>query len=88
MADKLRKNPDLFITVKSRKDTLFTGNAYSITSLNELGFFDILPFHTNFVTLIKDFVVIDKGLPTEKNIKMDKGILTVISNTIKVYVGV
>jgi F0F1-type ATP synthase epsilon subunit len=88
MPDKLRKNPDLVLTVKSRKDTLFSGNVYSITSINELGFFDILPYHTNFVTLIKDVVVIDKGLPTEKDIKLDKGVLTVISNNIKIYVGI
>lgn len=88
MFDNHKKSPDLTVNIKSRKDALFGGAAYSITSMNELGFFDVLPFHTNFVTLIKDFIVVDKGLPTEKTIKLDKGILTVISNTVKIYVGI
>jgi F0F1-type ATP synthase epsilon subunit len=78
----------LSVTIKSRKELIFEGKAYSVTSYNEIGFFDVLPFHTNFVTLIRDFVVIDKGLPTEKSVQLEKGIVTVISNTVKVYVGI
>lgn len=76
------------VTIKSRKETLFEGSAFSVTSQNEGGFFDILPFHTNYVTLVKDFVVLDKGLATEKNIQLDKGIVTVTSNIVRVYVGI
>lgn len=88
MPDKYRQKKDLKIVVKSRKETLFEGDAYSLTSTNERGFFDVLPFHTNFVTLIKDFVVVDKGLETEKNVKLEKGILTVIKNEVNVYLGI
>ncbi len=88
MPDTLRKKADLFITVKSRKGTLFEGSAFSITSMNEFGFFDVLPEHANFVTLIKDFVVLDKDLTSQKDIKLEKGILTVLANKVKVYVGI
>jgi F0F1-type ATP synthase epsilon subunit len=88
MADPLRKNQSLSVIVKSRKEVLFEGSAYSITSYNERGFFDILPTHANFVTLIKDFVVIDKDLPSERDIKLDKGIMTVQMDKVQVYVGI
>jgi F0F1-type ATP synthase epsilon subunit len=88
MFNNSKRNSDLTVNIKSRKEVLFVGVAYSVTSMNELGFFDVLPFHTNFVTLIKDFIIVDQGLPTEKTIKLDKGILTVVSNTVKIYVGI
>jgi len=88
MSRKNKPEDFLKLTIKSRKETAFDGNAHSLTSFNDRGFFDVLPYHTNFVTLIRDFVVIDKGLPTEKNIKLEKGIVTIISNTVKVYIGI
>jgi len=88
MSTKVNPEDLLTVTIKSRKETLFEGKAFSITSQNERGFFDVLPFHTNFVTLVKDFVVLDKGLSSEKNIQVDKGIVTVTSNVVRVYVGI
>jgi len=38
--------------------------------------------------MISGDIIVDKELPTEKTIKMEKGILTVVSNTVDVYVGV
>ncbi len=88
MSNKVDPENLLTVTIKSRKENLFEGRAFSITSQNDRGFFDILPFHTNFVTLVRDFVVIDKGLATEKSIQLDKGIVTVVSNVVRVYVGI
>ena len=82
------QNKVLNVSIRSKKENLFEGIAKSVSSQNEVGFFDILPMHTNFVTLVKDFVVVDKGLATEKHIQIEKGILTVVSDVVKVYVGI
>ena len=88
MSTNIKPEDLLTVTIKSKTESIFEGKAFSITSLNQRGFFDILPFHTNYVSLIKDFVVLDKGLATEKNIQLDKGIVTVTSNVVRVYVGI
>lgn len=82
------KNKVLNVSVRSKKEKIYEGIARSVSSQNEMGFFDILPMHTNFVTLVKNFVVIDKGLSTEKYIKIESGIVTVVGDLVKVYIGI
>ena len=73
------------VDIRSRKEKFFQGDAKSVTSLNETGEFDVLPQHANFVTLIRGFVVVDKGLPTEKRIELDNGVLAAKTDSVDVY---
>lgn len=43
----------LTVKILSPTQTIFDGEAYSISSVNSLGKFDILPFHANFITLVQ-----------------------------------
>lgn len=43
----------LQVKIISPTQTIFDGEAYSISSVNSLGKFDILPFHANFITLVQ-----------------------------------
>ncbi len=78
----------LFISIKSKEKNLFNGLANTVTSINERGIFDILPFHTNFITLVTDYVIVDKGLSTEQKFQIDKGVLYVLSNKVDIHVGI
>lgn len=82
------KTKVLNVSIRSKKEKIYEGIAKSVSSQNDMGFFDILPMHTNYVTLVSDFVIVDKGLATEKYVKLDKGIITVVSDIVKVYVGI
>jgi len=75
------------VSIKNKKEQLFLGEASSITSKNDRGIFDILPFHVNFITLIYDFIVIDRNLNTEKRFEMENGILYTLGNKIDIYIG-
>lgn len=78
----------LKVLIRSRSKNFFTGEVYSVSSKNEKGPFDVLPQHAQFVTLLTGNIVLDKGLPTEKTIEVDKGVLNVLGDKIDVYVGV
>ena len=75
------------VSIKNKKEQLFLGDALSVTSKNDDGVFDILPFQVNFITLIFDFIVIDRNLPSEKRYEMENGVLYTISNKVEIYVG-
>lgn len=75
------------VSIKNKKEQLFLGDASSVTSKNDRGVFDILPYHVNFITLIKDFIVIDRNLPSEKRYEMETGVLYTVMNRIEIYVG-
>lgn len=73
------------VDIRSRKEQFFSGEAKTVTSLNDTGEFDVLPQHANFVTLIRSFVVIDKGMPTEKKFKIDNGVLAAKTGAVDIY---
>ena len=73
------------VDIRSRKEKFFQGEAKTVTSLNETGEFDVLPQHANFVTLIRGFVIVDKGLSTEKRFDVDNGVLATKTDAVDVY---
>jgi len=48
----------LTVKIISPTQTLFDGEAYSISSINSSGKFDILPYHANFITLVQKVPII------------------------------
>ncbi len=78
----------LTVSIKSKDKTIFSGGVHTVTSKNERGVFDILTFHANFISLITNYIILDKGLPSEKRFEIEKGVLYVLSNKVDVYVGI
>ncbi|MBW6441837.1 hypothetical protein K0B04_02945 [Patescibacteria group bacterium] len=83
----VNKSDKINVSIKNKKEQLFLGDASSVTSKNESGVFDILPYHVNFITLIFDFIIIDRNMPSEKRYEMENGVLYTISNRVEIYVG-
>lgn len=69
------------------KEVFFEGKAKSVSSENQLGKFDILPEHENFISLIFNELVIitDKG--ERLSYKFKKGVLKVAQNRVKIFLG-
>lgn len=86
MADKQTQN--ITVSIRTREKLIFEGVASSVTSFNVRGKFDILPFHTNFITLVSKFIIIDAGTQNEQKYDIDKGIMYVMANRVSVYVGI
>ena len=60
----------LTVKIISPTQTIYDGEAYSISSVNSLGKFDILPFHANFITLVQKSPIvlrIEKKDPNKKS---------------------
>lgn len=80
-------NLNLFII--SPEATLFEGEVEAITSINNKGTFDVLPLHENFITIIKDKVVIHHKIGGEKkDLTLNSGIIKVSQNRVNVFVGI
>ncbi len=65
----------------------FRGVAEAVSSQNKLGKFDILPEHTNFITLIVDDLTI--YAPDKKKItyQFERGVLEISENKVNVFLG-
>ncbi len=64
----------------------FQGKAVSVTSENDLGRFDILYNHSNFITLIYDELIIQtpKG---EVDYQFERGVMKVKENRVNIFLG-
>jgi F0F1-type ATP synthase epsilon subunit len=83
--DEIRYSTTLTVTVRTREKVLFQDDAPSLTSTNDRGLFDVLPEHENFISVVKEKVIIHGH---EKEFTFTTGILRVEENKVTVYIGV
>lgn len=74
--------------IRNREGVLFEGEAFAVSSINDIGPFDVLPNHANFVCTIKEVVTIHHTKDSSKDFKIDSGVLRAKENKIEVYVGI
>jgi F0F1-type ATP synthase epsilon subunit len=75
----------LAVVLRQRKGVLYKGAAEAVTAINEVGEFDILENHAQFVGLIKDMVTVRHNGGYKRTFALKSGILTVQNNVVKVF---
>lgn len=78
----------LMVKVRSREGLLFDGRVYAISSTNDIGPFDVLPLHANFVSVIQNFLIITLVDGSKKHIQVDKGLIRVRENKADIFLGI
>lgn len=81
-------SPLLTVTIKSPTRTEFAGTANAVSSYNLKGKFDVLPFHSNFISVIDKMVIIHQKDKPDITIGVDKGVMKVTRDTVTVLIGV
>ena len=66
----------------------YRGVAATISSKNKVGKFDILPEHTNFITLIFNNLVIFTKEQKKIEYEFKRGVLEVSDNLVKIFLGI
>lgn len=82
------QNTLFHLKIQERAGIIYEGDVTSITSLNEEGEFDILPDHANFISLIKNKVVVREVSKDPKDIIFDNALMRVFNNIVEIYIGV
>lgn len=85
---KIMKNENIKVTVRGRSELIFDGEVYALSSVNEIGPFDILPEHANFVCTIEKSLTIHHTKNKKQEMKIDSGILRVKENIVEVFLGI
>lgn len=87
--DQSKKSSLLQIIIIAPKEELFNGEAFSLSSTNSAGKFDILPFHANFVTMVQNTpIIIRTATKEEKKFEFPMAIIYAANNTVKIYTDV
>lgn len=78
---------ELSITIYGLESILYEGKAKAITSVNDKGQFDILPLHSNFISVIKDKLILYERTGSQKEFKLKNGVLKLVNNRASVFLG-
>lgn len=80
--------PLLKVSVKGANKQEFNGEAISVTSYNKVGKFDVLAYHTNFISLIKEYIIIQQKDKKKITFPIQSGIMKVYEDNVKILIGV
>ena len=80
-------NPLILLKIQTKQGVSFNDRVRAITSFNEKGIFDILPQHENFISVIKDKIIIHTTDGKDKEMKIDNGVLKVHENEANIFLG-
>jgi F0F1-type ATP synthase epsilon subunit len=81
-------NKNIMLVVRQRDRVVFEGEVRGFSSFNELGNFDILHSHANFISIIKKNYVIHKVDGTKSEVEIDEGIVQAYANKVTVFLGI
>jgi F0F1-type ATP synthase epsilon subunit len=79
---------NITISIRNKQGLIFKDKVKAVSSYNEKGLFDILPEHENFISLIKEKIVIHKNDDQKEEIKIGSGVLRAYENNVNIYVGI
>ena len=80
-------NPLILLKIQTKQGVSFNDKVRAITSFNEKGVLDVLPQHENFISVIKDKIIIHTKDGQDKEMKIDNGVLKVYENEAHIFLG-
>jgi F0F1-type ATP synthase epsilon subunit len=82
-------NPTMHAKVYAPFKVYFDGQAFSVSAINQVGPFDILPHHRNFITLLERGNLTVR-IPGKSDLVMqiDRGVMHVKADEVKVFLDV
>lgn len=79
--------PKIHVVIKDKNRIFFEGDIFALSSYNEKGLFDVLPYHENFISLIKDKIILHVNGQVQE-MKIDNGLLKTNGDKVSIYLGV
>jgi len=78
--------PNLHVTIMSPERTLYEGEAKSVSSVNNVGRFDILAHHANFISLIREHITVHTSRGQTQKFDILSAVIHVKANRVRAFV--
>lgn len=76
------------VNVYDPKSLVYQGNVWALSSVNEMGPFDLLALHTNFITVIQKQLILRFDEKNSRFLPVDLGVLRCYDQHVDVYLGI
>jgi F0F1-type ATP synthase epsilon subunit len=74
------------VVIRNRQTVLFEGDVKAISSKNDTGIFDVLPEHTNFISLINESITVHLLDGSKQTFQLQNGVMKVKEYAVHCYV--
>ena len=78
----------LDVVVRNRDTVLFEGPCTSVSSYNNVGKFDVLGRHANFITLVTNKIELVTKSGERRSIDVNNGVCKVKKNEVAIFLGI
>lgn len=78
---------EINVTIYDLESVVYQRKVRALTSINEEGKFDILPMHSNFISIVKDYVILYERSGSKKEFKLKRGVIRLKDNQISMFIG-
>lgn len=85
---KADSRDSITVKIRNRQRTVYQGEVKAVTSENEKGVFDVLPQHANFISIIKNNIILHHSKRKKQKIPIKLAILKVWENQISIYLDI
>jgi len=76
----------IHVSISKATNVVWEGEAYSVSSKNSNGTFDILGMHSNFITLIRNEPIIIRTITGEKKeYSFNQSVISVNNNKVSIF---
>ncbi len=76
------------LTITDRTGIVFTGPVRGLSAYNAKGIFDVLPIHSNFITVLRKKLILHKNDGSKQEMNIQNGVMRVLLGKVEVYLGV
>jgi len=78
----------LFLKIITRQGVVFDGEVESLSSKNAQGAFDVLKQHAQFISIIKEKIIIRLGGGKVQEVPIDNAVMRVKGELVQVFLGI
>jgi F0F1-type ATP synthase epsilon subunit len=83
MADKKFK-----VKVRDTENIIYEGEVERISSYNEVGPFDIYPMHANFISIIRQELILYDNHQVVKELQFEQAVMKVKQDSANIFLGI
>ena len=76
------------VKVRDTENIIYDGEVDRISSYNEVGPFDIYPMHANFISILRQELVLYSNNTRVKELKFEQAVLKVKQDTANIFLGI
>lgn len=76
------------VMVRTTEDIVYEGEVERISSYNEVGRFDIYPMHANFISILRQEIILYHNKQKVKELKIEQAVLKVKGDVVHIFLGI